>query len=175
MSSSAPDARVPEEALSYLATDPFSLAEANINPLTGLSTDYLNHFNEAVMLLEMFPSAPECAGDVMAWRPLAYHEHFARSRLKQRELATAAYDRADGSVRNRFDAVCKVMTEIALSAQRAIAEKSANADIVAARTASRLKRLVALAAAVIHGQAIGGSTPKTVQASQAAIDAILTP
>ena len=29
------------------------LADANINPVTGLATDYLNHFNEAIMLLEM--------------------------------------------------------------------------------------------------------------------------
>jgi hypothetical protein len=25
----------------------------NINPVTGLSTDYLNHFTEAIMLLEL--------------------------------------------------------------------------------------------------------------------------
>jgi len=29
------------------------LLAANINPRTGLATDYLNHFNEAIMLLEM--------------------------------------------------------------------------------------------------------------------------
>jgi hypothetical protein len=27
------------------------LRAANINPRTGLATDYLNHFNEAIMLL----------------------------------------------------------------------------------------------------------------------------
>lgn len=37
------------------------LRVANINPRTGLATDYLNHFNEAVMLLEMVPDMPECA------------------------------------------------------------------------------------------------------------------
>ena len=39
------------------------LSAANINPRTGLATDYLNHFNEAVMLLEMVPDMPECAED----------------------------------------------------------------------------------------------------------------
>lgn len=39
------------------------LRVANINPRTGLATDYLNHFNEAVMLLEMIPDMPECAED----------------------------------------------------------------------------------------------------------------
>ena len=34
------------------------LRAANINPRTGLATDYLNHFNEAIMLLEMIPDMP---------------------------------------------------------------------------------------------------------------------
>lgn len=126
------------------------------------------------MLLEMFPSSPECAGDVIAWQPLAYHEHFARSRLKQRELAIAAYDLADAPVRRQFDAVCQTISEMAVAAQRAIAERAANADVVAARTAARLKPLVALAGAVIHGHDIGRGASQTIQASQAAIDAILT-
>ena len=48
------------------------LAAANINPQTGLATDYLNHFNEAVMLLDMIPDVPDCVQDFMEWRPLAY-------------------------------------------------------------------------------------------------------
>ena len=41
------------------------LRAANINPRTGLATDYLNHFNEAIMLLEMIPDMPECAEDFL--------------------------------------------------------------------------------------------------------------
>ena len=44
----------------------------NINPVTGLATDYLNHFNEAIMLLEMLPVAPDCKEDFLAWRPMSY-------------------------------------------------------------------------------------------------------
>jgi hypothetical protein len=47
------------------------LRVANINPRTGLATDYLNHFNEAVMLLEMVPDMPECAEDFLTWSPLS--------------------------------------------------------------------------------------------------------
>jgi len=46
------------------------LRAANINPRTGLATDYLNHFNEAIMLLEMVPAMPECAEDFLTWYPL---------------------------------------------------------------------------------------------------------
>src|SRR5256886_5047348 len=37
------------------------LRTANINPRTGLATDYLNHCNEAIILLEMIPDMPKCA------------------------------------------------------------------------------------------------------------------
>jgi hypothetical protein len=47
------------------------LRAANINPRTGLATDYLNHFNEAIMLLEMIPDMPECAEDFLGWQPLS--------------------------------------------------------------------------------------------------------
>ena len=52
------------------------LRAANINPRSGLATDYLNHFNEAIMLLEMVPDMPECAEDFLTWTPLSYAEHF---------------------------------------------------------------------------------------------------
>ena len=75
------------------------LRAANINPRTGLATDYLNHFNEAVMLLEMIPDIPECAEDFLAWRPLSYAEHFMASNFKARDLAIETYDSADTKTR----------------------------------------------------------------------------
>jgi hypothetical protein len=48
----------------------------NINPVTGLSTDYLNHFTEAIMLLELLPAVPDCVADFLAWEPKDYREHF---------------------------------------------------------------------------------------------------
>src|SRR5437764_10516087 len=78
------------------------LLAANINPRTGLATDYLNHFNEAVMLLEMIPDMPECAEDFLGWQPLTYREHFTASHFKARELPIQAYDSADGLIRAEF-------------------------------------------------------------------------
>src|SRR5271154_3504977 len=75
------------------------LRAANINPRTGLATDYLNHFNEAIMLLEMIPDMPECAEEFLDWQALSYREHFAASHFKARDLAIEAYDAADAGVR----------------------------------------------------------------------------
>jgi len=61
------------------APDVAQLTAANINPRTGLATDYLNHFNEAIMLLEMIPDMPECMTDFLERQPLSYREHFAAS------------------------------------------------------------------------------------------------
>ena len=66
------------------------LKAANINPRTGLATDYLNHFNEAVMLLEMIPDIPECVEDFLQWHPLSYAEHFTASNFAARDLAISA-------------------------------------------------------------------------------------
>src|SRR5690242_14138527 len=88
------------------------LRVANINPRTGLATDYLNHFNEAVMLLEMIPDMPECAEDFFTWSPLSYAEHFTASNFKARDLAIASYESADPDIRAEFDQMTETMTSI---------------------------------------------------------------
>ena len=141
------------------------LAEANINPATGLATDYLNHFNEAIMLLEMLSSCPDCRDDILAWRPLSYREHFAASGFKGRSLAIEAYDAADPNLRGCLDALAGTMTAV-LQATRA----AMNADMpqrtaiaIAENAAAMLRPLVARAGAVINGKADAG-TPSSPQA-----------
>src|SRR5246127_5712002 len=80
-----------------------TLKAANINPRTGLATDYLNHFNEAIMLLEMIPDMPECAEDFLGWQPLSYSEHFTASNFRARDLAIESYQAADAAIRAEFD------------------------------------------------------------------------
>jgi|SRR5262245_45483654 len=53
-----------------------SLTDTSINPTTELATDYLNRFNEAVMLLDMLSSCPEFRDDFLAWEPMSYRDHF---------------------------------------------------------------------------------------------------
>ncbi len=130
------------------------LADANINPATGLATDYLNHFNEAIMLLEMLSSCPDCRDDFLGWRPMSYREHFAASRFKGRAIAIAAYDAADPSVRGCLDTLAGTMTAV-LEATRAAMSSDVppeTAVVLADRAATLLKPLVARAGAVINGE-----------------------
>ena len=130
------------------------LADANINPLTGLATDYLNHFNEAIMLLEMVASCPDCLEDFHNWKALSYREHFHASRFKGRDLAIIAYDAADPVARACLDTLADTMTMV-IEATRATmtAERSPEAASILAEPASAwLKMLVARAGAVINGE-----------------------
>src|SRR6201996_8598986 len=100
------------------------LRAANIHPRTGLATDYLNHFNEAIMLLEMIPDIPECAEDFLAWCPLSYCEHFMASNFKARDLAISAYESADADIRAEFEQLTDTMTEILTAVGAAMREAS---------------------------------------------------
>ncbi len=129
------------------------LAAVNINPRTGLATDYLNHFNEAIMLLEMIPDMPECAADFLAWRPLSYREHFASSNFKARDLAIRAYEQSDAAIRAEFDAITAAMTAILTAAGAAMREARHDRTRaqLAAQSAGWVRPLAVLASAVIHG------------------------
>jgi hypothetical protein len=131
-----------------------ALAAANINPRTGLATDYLNHFNEAIMLLEMIPAMPECTDDFLLWEPLSYPEHFLQSGFKGRDLAIAAYEAADPELRARFDGVCNSLTSILTEIRKAMTE--ATQPEIRMRLAEQamdwLKPLVTQAGGMINGE-----------------------
>jgi len=142
------------------------LTDAHINPATGLATDYLNRFNEAVMLLDMLSSCPELRPDFLAWEPMSYREHFRTSHFKTRELAIAAYDSADPNVRDTLDTLAVTMT-IVLEATRAAMDTDRQPETLTAlaeNAISWLKPLIARAGAIINGEPIEtrGPTPQEV-------------
>lgn len=132
------------------------LVDANINPRTGLATDYLNHFNEAIMLLEMIPDMPECAEDFIDWQPQTYREHFQASHLKAHDIIIRAYEEADPAYRAQFDKVVETMTAILMAVNDAMRRTSLDKRIVLARHgADWVKPLLLLADSLIH------ATPET--------------
>jgi hypothetical protein len=143
------------------------LADANINPATGLATDYLNHFNEAIMLLEMLSSCRDCRDDFLGWRPMSYREHFEASRFKGRAMAIAAYDAADPSLRGCLDTLAGTMTAVLEATRAAMSSDTppGTAVALAERAAALLRPLVARAGAVINGEnSADAGEPMTPQA-----------
>jgi hypothetical protein len=147
------------------ATYAATLAAANINPKTGLATDYLNHFNEAIMLLEMIPDMPECSDDFLGWQPLSYAEHFRASNFKARDLAIEAYETADPGIRSDFDAIADNMTTILTAVGKAMrdAQQDATRAKLAEQAVGWIKPLIGRAGGIINGQG-----------SEADIDYIMT-
>lgn len=155
----------------YPAGDPSCLADANINPTTGLATDYLNHFIEAIMLLEMISSAPEFRDEFLLWQPVSYRQHFAGSRFKTRNTAIAAYELADPCARAHLDILTGAMTSVLESARVALRgdPTPASAGKIADEAAAHLKPMVTRAGAVINGKVyVGGA-----EAPQASVDKLL--
>ena len=147
------------------------LAGANVNLATGFATDYLNHFNEAIMLLEMVANCPDCLADFNNWRRLSYREHFQISAFAGRDLAIAAYEAADPAARAGLDRLAATMTNV-IEQTRATMTTGLPPQAVGAlaeRAAAWLKVLVARAGAIIHGD----FNPTQGEAPQTSIDRLM--
>ncbi len=155
---------------------PEKLAAANINPVTRLATDYLNHFNDVVMMLELVPDMPECIEDVVGWVPVTYDDYFRNSHFRERELAVLAWENADPDVRSEFDAAVTHL-DCAMAEAICLAERCDGTDGEAGErlrdcVVGRLKPLIATASAIVNGTAAqrAGFDDGTDPGAQAAID-----
>jgi hypothetical protein len=142
-----------------------------INPATGLSTDYLNHFTEAVMLLELAGGMPECLRDLDAWQPKTYAEHFANSGFSNRDAIFAAYQVAHPPARAALDRTAGLLNALVVRDRELVRGHVGTPEIeaVARRSATRLRVLIARAAAVINGTPVDFMDR---DGPQAAIDAM---
>jgi hypothetical protein len=90
-------------------------AEEIVNPSSGLANDYLNHFNEILLLIENFPSLlPEMFDEILAWQPVGYKDYFMRSPLPGNMRALAIYDGLDPEFRRDFKSMVERLDAIVL-------------------------------------------------------------
>jgi hypothetical protein len=147
--------------------DAEALAAANINPATLLATDYLNVFNEALMLIQMAPDAPDMLDELADWAPVGYEAHFARSGFIQKDLVIAAYRAADRSVREPFDASVAELSGIVRSGiddLLASADDAGTLQDAAPMWSAAIEAGVAHLDALIHGRADGGCAQDDIDA-----------
>jgi len=129
-----------------------------INSVTLLSTDYLNHFNEAVMLLEIVPDMPDMLDDVREWQPKTYQEHFADSQFKMRDLAIEAYDASPPEFRQPFDATIVKLNRMVAEAVDTVGTAIAAGDperlqVTVSDTTAALRAEIDRAGAIVNGSA----------------------
>lgn len=142
----------------------------NISSATLLATDYLNHFNEIVMLLEMVPDMPDMIEDCKEWAPKSYQDHFRESAFSDKELAIEAYDHVPSRFREPFEETIQHLNAIVAHANTQLDAIIAdgNDELLRETTTAitiSLQRFMDVASGIIHGSA------KTM--SQDEIDAAL--
>ena len=119
------------------------------------------------MLLDMLSNSPEFQADFLTWEPMSYREHFRLSHFKTRDLAIAAYDRADPDIRNSLDTLAVTMTIVLEATRAAMDDAGRRPETVAALAGNAigwLKPLIARAGALINGESIekNALTPQEV-------------
>jgi hypothetical protein len=129
----------------------------NINEQTLLATDYLNHLNEPIMLLEMVADAPELLEELATWHPKSYVEHFADSSFADKELAIRAYAVAPEKYREPFDRTIEsagrcICTAVAALTQLSEQSRTEDMRAIASEVTTILGELVDRASAIIHGK-----------------------
>jgi hypothetical protein len=81
-------------------------AAALVNPASGIANDYLNHFNEILLLIENLPTLlPEMLDELLEWKPVTYREYFAKSQLPGSVRALQIYDGLDENFRRDFESI----------------------------------------------------------------------
>jgi len=132
------------------------VAGTNINEQTLLATDYLNHFNEIIMILEMVPMMPEVFEDAEAWEPKSYKQHFIDSTVADKDLAVEAYDYVPDKYKQPFEEIVDRINRLinnALSKGRVLIDHGDTEKLTVLMTESSraVQKLEDMAGAIIHG------------------------
>jgi hypothetical protein len=139
------------------------LLAANVNPATGLATDYLNLFNEAIMLFEMGLDMPDMAEELADWKKRGYVEHFEKSGFEMKDVVIAAYHRASSDARRDFDEVCDRALTTFSSSIDILMSSNLTDEAALSDLSERLRDMKALVLEMdshIHGRALA---PKSLQ------------
>ena len=145
------------EASSHARTLAKLVRGKNIHEETLLATDYLNHFNEVIMMIGMIPDMPDCLEDTKEWAPKSYEDHFRDSVFADKDLAILAYENAPPRFRVPFDNTIAQMNDLVevgvARIEKVLAEGNPDklADVVS-NISRNLQRLVDTASAIIHGE-----------------------
>ena len=90
-------------------------AAALVHPASGLANDYLNHFNEVLLMIENLPVLlPEMVDELIAWKPISYRQYFSGSNLPGSAEALMIYETLDQDFRRDFETLITLLDKIIL-------------------------------------------------------------
>lgn len=138
----------------------------NVNDVTLLATDYLNHFNEALMLAELVVDMPDMLDDLNEWSPVSYEDHFRDSGIADRKLAIEAFGFSPDEYKAPFVATTKQLDREIQDLQTKFEDidklKKDEIRAVATQQCAIIRELIEQAGAIINGH-VGDPKPQTFQ------------
>jgi hypothetical protein len=141
----------------------------------GLSNDFLNHYSEVLMLIEMAACDPSVGDDLAEWQPLGYRAYFAASELRRASAALAAYDALPEARRQAFEKLVAGMDSLAIMAVFALQPPSTADDTlgIVEKTVPALRNLIAKAGAFLNSGGQDLAPDSEAEEAQAVIDRII--
>jgi len=140
-----------------------------------LSTDFLNHYSEALMLIEMAAEDRSIVDDLKAWRSITYREHFEVSSLRCAPSALAAYDSVAPARRAGFEELCQSMARLISTATALLDDPrdGLEATTIIEVASDALRRQIGRATQFINANGAMDIGSIESRAMQAEIDALL--
>ena len=149
---------IPPDEVSALMEWREQVRGTNISERTLLATDYLNHFNEIAMLIEMIPDMPMMLEECYLWEPKTYQEHFQESGFSDKELAIEAYNHVPSKFKQPLeDTIDQLQIVISFTIQKIA--MSIDADdmdqlrVDCKSSVEMIYRLIQVINGIVHGSA----------------------
>jgi hypothetical protein len=160
--------------------------DTNVNSETLLATDYLNHYNEIIMMLDMLASMPDMYEDIIAWKPKSYIQHFEDSGFSDKMLAIEAYGHVPPAIFKEFTSTVEeldVAVDIVIDAIGGAidAEMPGILNEICKQQSQELMSYIDRLSSIIHGTSQACSTDgsdtddsqaESVEQAQANVDAL---
>lgn len=139
---------------------------------TGLSTDYLNHYSEILMLIEMAAFDEAVFDEISAWTPVGYRDYFAKSPLRRAASAIEAYDRLADAQRVAFEQIIEALDKLAKAAILALQPPChpQNVVLIGEAIGPAIRRQIDRAAAFLNR---GETSAQDKDEAQAIIDRLI--
>jgi hypothetical protein len=146
--------------------------DADIDRPSGLSTDYLNHYSEILMLIEMASDDESIVAEIAGWQPIGYREYFVKSPLRHAAAALAAYDRLGAEQRTAFERQMEALDKLAQAAILALQPPChrQNVLLIAEAIGPAIRRQIDRAAAFLNS---GRCVSRESDDTQAIIDRLI--
>jgi hypothetical protein len=151
------------------------VADSPEGTATGLSNDYLNHYGEAVMLLDMALMDRLMFIEMVDWRPLSYIEYFALSPLRRARSAIAAYEALLLEQQRGFEALMNLTDRLVLSAISLLQSERADEEVLhlVQNITHHVRRLMEQASVFLNNKGHVPMLSATVGEAQAIVDGLM--